>query len=226
MDTRDYYPPQELIGPSNEQEVRAVAIATLAGAISTDGTSEQLGNTTDADLLLGLRDWADCILAGARTVRAEGYGPADTPFAVPSTSLDFDVTTPFFAQSKHPPLILAPTTSLRDEALASRRQALESVGARLLDCGTSTAEEWLAALHDEGFGRITCEGGPGIFSMMFDADLIDVLHLSVEPLIHSDSDTRLLAPRPDGTPYHHRMLLDDARATDDSLLFLRYRRVQ
>ncbi|WP_018295655.1 dihydrofolate reductase family protein [Corynebacterium lubricantis] len=226
METRTYISPTELIGDSPDSEVRAVAIATLAGAISTDGTSQALGNQTDTDLLLGLRTWADCILVGANTVRAEGYGPSDTPFAIPSKSLGFDTNSPFFTEARHSPLILTPRASLDDEALAPRREALRKAGATLIDAGTGSAEEWMQIIRARGYGRITCEGGPGIFSMLFDADLIDVFHYTLEPLIHSDSASRLLAPRPNGNAYARRMRLEDARATDDSLLFLRYRRVR
>ncbi|MHA2789121.1 dihydrofolate reductase family protein [Corynebacterium sp. S7] len=226
METRAYYSPAELIGSSEPTEVRAVAIATLAGAIATDGTTQSLGNQTDTDLLLGLRSWSDCILVGANTVRAEGYGPSDTPFAIPSKSLRFDLGSSFFTEARHSPLILVPRTSLDDEALAPRREALREAGATLADAGDGTAQEWLEILRARGFGRITCEGGPGIFSMLFDADLVDLFHFTLEPLLHSDSASRLIAPRPDGRAYARRMHLEDARATDDSLLFLRYRRVR
>ena len=66
--------PAELIGPvlsPAEPEIRAVTATTIFGAFGRGGTSGPFGNETDSALLLALRDWADVILVGAGTARAE-----------------------------------------------------------------------------------------------------------------------------------------------------------
>jgi len=50
-------------------------IASLDGAIVIDGRSGGLGNPTDHEVLLTLREYADVVLVGAGTARGEGYGP-------------------------------------------------------------------------------------------------------------------------------------------------------
>ena len=120
-----------IIGPTSAQEeIRAVAITTLFGSFTTGGTSGELGNETDSAVLQGLREWADVILVGSGTVKAEDYGPADTPMAVVSRSLNFDTTTKLFSGT--PPIIVTPQESLVDPALASRRKALETAGCELV----------------------------------------------------------------------------------------------
>lgn len=55
--------------------VRVNMIASLDGAAFFDGVAGPLSDPTDQNLLLTLRGYADVILVGAGTVRAEGYGP-------------------------------------------------------------------------------------------------------------------------------------------------------
>mgnify|MGYP000577804138 CR=1 FL=1 len=112
----------EIIGPSTAtQEVRAVAISTAFGSFTASGTSGALGNDADKQVMLALREWADVVLVGSGTVKAEDYGPADIPIAVVSRSLDFDTSAKLF--SGPGPLILAPDESLTDAELAPRERA-------------------------------------------------------------------------------------------------------
>ncbi|WIM68969.1 pyrimidine reductase family protein [Corynebacterium breve] len=234
--------PAELMGPvlpSGVAELRAIAVATLSGAVSVDGRSHTLGNATDFALLNALRDWSDVVLVGANTARAENYfgvrstpeqrraralrGQAEIPpIATIARSLEFDTSAQLFWNTAVPPVILAPHASLTDDRLAYRRAQLTDAGAELVDTGSGSAAEIVAALRDRGFARITCEGGPEIYSLMFHAGVVDKLHLTLAPLVNAPVEHNLLAPRPDGTPYSQEIILEDARATDDSLLFLRY----
>lgn len=214
----------ELIGPVQPPgvaELRAVTVTTPGGSISVDGTSGALGNETDTKLLLGLRDWADVILVGARTVIAENYHASATPIAIITRSLSLDPEHQVMAGA---PLLLAPAEALDDPRLAGRREALVAAGARIVATGEGTPAEILGALHAEGLVRVTCEGGPGIYAMMFGADLVDVWHLTVAPVANAPVDKQLFHVRPDGDGFHRRMDLDYHAATEDSTLFLRYRR--
>ncbi|SER45360.1 5-amino-6-(5-phosphoribosylamino)uracil reductase [Corynebacterium cystitidis DSM 20524] len=236
----------ELVGPLAApavRELRAIAVTTISGTASINGLSKALGNDTDSQLLNALRVWSDVLLVGLNTVRSENYfgiqvneqektarrsnGQQEVPpVAVVSRSLDFDTTAQLFWNTEIAPLILTPAGTLNDAALADRRAALEAAGATLVDTGAGTAHEIVGALHARGYSRVICEGGPGIYSMLFNADLVDVFHLTVDPQVHGPVEKHLLSFRPDGTPFSHRMTLEDAHVTDDSVLFLRYRRVR
>lgn len=175
----------EIIGPSTAtQEVRAVAISTAFGSFTASGTSGALGNDADKEVMLALREWADVVLVGSGTVKAEDYGPADIPIAVVSRSLDFDTSAKLFSGSG--PLILTPDESLTDAELAPRREALAEAGAELVGTSSGSAAEIVDTLRGRGLGRIVCEGGPSLYAAMFEASLIDVLHLTCAPFVNGE----------------------------------------
>ncbi|MCT1554390.1 dihydrofolate reductase family protein [Corynebacterium sanguinis] len=215
--------PADLIGPTlpaGARETRAVAATALFGAFSRAGTSGSLGNELDSQLLLALRDWSDCVLVGAGTVRAEDYGPATLPFAVVSRSLSLDPDSRFFRGT--PPLILTPRASLGDASLTPCRKRLTQAGATLIDTGTGSPAEIIAALHARGFSRISCEGGPSLYAAMLAADLIDVMHLTVDPSVSGGDAHHLPLENSDcGT---RRFTLEATHVSPDSVLFCRYRR--
>ena len=197
------------------EEVRAVVITTVFGSFTSGGTSGALGNDTDSDLLLALREWADVILVGSGTVKAEDYGPADTPMAVVSRSLTFDTSAKLFSGA--PPLILTPEESLSDPELEANRQALKAKGCQLVSTGNGGAREIVDTLRAHGFGRIVCEGGPSLYASLFEHSLIDVLHLTIDPRANGEK----AGLQGDFT---QQLELEDITA-DGSFLFARYRRV-
>lgn len=215
--------PAELIGPTPaSREVRAVTATTIFGAFGRGGTSGPFGNDTDSALLLALRDWADVILVAAGTVRAEEYGAAHTPYAIISRSLELD---PALGVFEGDVLVLTPEQSLTDASLLPARRSLEQAGARLVSTGDGTVPEILDVLRGEGFERITCEGGPGLYADMLAADAVDVLHLTVDPTLgHADEPYGLSIDAE--AEFTHSFALEDARATSDSMLFCRYRRAR
>lgn len=225
MAFREHIDPAELIGPTlspGEDELRAVAATTVFGAFARGGTSGPFGNDTDSALLLALRDWADVILVGAGTVRAEGYSKADTPYAIVSRSLELDTSLGVFDGEV---LVLTPEHSLHDASLQPRRDALAHAGARLISTGDGTAEEIVQSLRREGFHRITCEGGPSLYAAVLAAGVADVLHRTIDPTLgHADGPYGLDIET--DTPFTRRFSLEDVRATADSTLFCRYRCVR
>lgn len=232
-----HIPARELIGESPApgfREVRLVYISTLTGSASLGGSTGKMGNETDAELFQGVRQWSDAILVGANTVRREGYGavaegteeqkasrrlanqsPAPV-LAVISRSLDFPATAGQLA--------LTPQSSLEDPALRGRRDDLESAGVELVSTGGGSAEEIIDALTSRGLHRIDCEGGPGIAALMLDADLIDVVHLTFEPVFTTPVEQPLLSLRPGMEGFQRRFGLEQAAPTADDTVFLRYRR--
>ncbi|MDO5511996.1 pyrimidine reductase family protein [Corynebacterium sp.] len=232
-----------LIGPVWEvgvAECRAMAISTLSGSGAVNGSSRSLGNDTDHALLNALRDWADVVVVGGRTAVAENYFGVRTtdatayrrrdrgqsavaPVAVVTRTLDLDPSSQLFWNTATAPLILAPADALADAALAARRQALTAAGAEWVSTGSGTAAEIMGALHARGLFRVLCEGGPSLYSMMFSADAVDVLHLTVDPLLQVPVEKPLF----DAThTISTRLHLEHHAASDDGTLFLRYRAVR
>ena len=215
--------PADLIGPAKPAEVcetRAVAATTMFGAFSRTGSSGQLGNELDSQLLLALRSWSDCVLVGAGTVRREDYAAAEHQFAVVSRSLSLDPAARFFDGIT--PLVLTPRASLDDASLSAAREALTRAGVELVDTGEGSPHDILTALHQRGIRRISCEGGPSLYAALLAADLIDVLHLTVDPSL-SGRDSHHLPTLPE-TETVRRFTLEATHVTDDSVLFCRYRR--
>ena len=213
-----------LIGPQaspGTPELRMVAVNTLFGAFARRGTSGSLGNSTDGALLAGLRSWADVILVGAGTVHAESYGPASTPMAVVSRSLEIDTSLGIFQGDRV--LMLAPELSLADASLLPHTRTLTAAGAELHSTGGGEPEEIVMTLRRLGFNRILCEGGPSLYAAMLRADLVDVLHLTVDPSVGSE-DGPFGLDLASSRPYTRRFILEDATADEDSMLFCRYRR--
>ncbi|MCY7301431.1 MAG: hypothetical protein LH616_19750, partial [Ilumatobacteraceae bacterium] len=85
--------------PAHRPWVALCMVAGLDGSTVVERNSRGLSNATDQELLLTLRSFADVILVGAGTVRAEGYGPPRLPgqrIAVVSRSGEFDFTLALF----------------------------------------------------------------------------------------------------------------------------------
>lgn len=225
---------QDLVGPTlanGERETRAVMINTLFGAFGRFGSSGRLGNDLDGELIQALREWADVILVGASTVVIEDYGPADTPMAVLSSSLELEPDLGIFDGAQV--LILAPESTFGAEEDAISE--LEAAGAAFISTGEGTMPEVVGALHARGFNRILCEGGPSVYGDMIGNDLVDVLHLTVDPtMTFSDAPYGLERHYPGKTiaevqklrRAEHRFTLEHVAHTGDSMLFCRYRAVR
>lgn len=247
-----YIAPEHLLGPGpapGEREVRMVAISTLNGGASLGGNTNAMGNDTDRDLFLGARQWADAILVGANTVRLEEYGRVSygnaaqlrarqalgqtraPVMAVLSRSLEFPDLRAFRRDDSDDPdgadavpLVLTPQASLDDSALAHHRDELTEAGALLVSTGEGRPQDVIDALTARGLNRISCEGGPGILSLFLEADLIDVAHLTVEPMFSAPVEHPLLAVRDDQEEFSRAFRLEQVSPTDDGFVFLRYRR--
>lgn len=234
----------ELIGPvspGDDPELRAIAVMTLTGSASIDGRSQKLGNSTDQALFTGLRQWSDVVLVGAGTVRAENYFGVRTspelaetrmeqgqdpvpPIAVLSRNLTLDPDSQFFTDIAVPPLVLVPQASLDDPGLSERRGRVLDAGGELVSTGAGAPADIVEALHERGLKRISLEGGPDVFTAFFDAELVDVLHLTLDPVVNAPVEKPLLESAPGDAPFSRRLSLDYFAATADGSLFLRYRR--
>ena len=223
-----------LLGPDSGDvfTVRTNMVSTLTGSATMNHVSEDMGNDTDRQLFAALRNWADVVLVGAQTVRAEDYsgvapvtdGSRPAPIAVPSRSLDFDITSDFFTDFTTPPILLVSHSSWDDQELAQRIATIESAGAEVCDAGEGTVQNYISVLKDRGFKRVLCEGGPGMIGQLADIDAIDQMYLTLDPHLSTGVETPMATFQ--GEHSHRRMQLENVAADHDGTVFLRYSRAR
>ena len=223
-----------LLGPDSGDvfTIRTNMVSTLTGSATMNHVSEDMGNDTDRQLFAALRNWADVVLVGAQTVRAEDYsgvapvtdGSPPAPIAVPSRSLDFDITSDFFTDFTTPPILLVSHSSWDDQELAQRIATIESAGAEVCDAGEGTAQNYISVLKDRGFKRVLCEGGPGMIGQLVDIDAIDQMYLTLDPHLSTGVETPMATFQ--GEHSHRRMQLENVAADHDGTVFLRYSRAR
>lgn len=208
-------------------------IASLDGAITVDGRSGGLGRPADKAMFSALRGVGDVVMAGAGTVRTEGYGPArpssairaarlergqrEIPrLAVVTRSLDLDPATALFTEAAERPFVITCESSPRD-----RRRALAEV-AELVVAGEAAVDlpAALAALAEHGVATICCEGGPQLNGDLLADDLIDEWALTLSPLLVGGGADRAIT----GAPADARPLHLDWLCEGDGLLLTRWLR--
>ena len=183
--------------PRTGSWLRANMVSTVDGAArSPQGLSHGISSDADRRLFGRLRGLADVILAGASTVREEGYGAAKAkpdfadrraaagqsqvpPIAVVSRSLSLDLSGPLFSGDAQRTIVL--TCEAADAAALARAQSVADV----LVCGGDDVDlaAAAAALRAKGLGRIHCEGGPHLLAGLVAAGVLDELLLTLSPLL-------------------------------------------
>lgn len=221
--------------------LRANMVSTVDGAArSPDGLSAGISSDADRRVFGRLRGLADVVLAGAGTVRQEGYRPAQvkpefaerrresgqTPvpaIAVLSRSLGLDLTSSLFTDATMRTIVIT-TESSDAESRARTAEVADVIVAGDDDVDVVAA---LDALHARGLMRVHAEGGPTLLGELAARGLLDELLLTVSPVlaggVYADRSEvhRILAgsvldDAPRSVHLHH--LLED-----DGTLFLSYR---
>lgn len=220
--------------PAGRPWILVNMITSLDGAVTVEGRSGGLARPADKAMFMALRAVGDVVMAGAGTVRAEGYGPARPSAAVRATrrergqhevpqvaivtrSLDLDLSMPLFTEGERPPLIVT-----CESAPAERRAAVAEV-ADLVVAGDATVDlrAAMAALHEQGVGTITCEGGPHLNGDLLLADLIDEWALTLAPILTGgDARRATTGPTPPAPVEMHL----DRLVEGDGLLLTRWLR--
>ncbi|MDU0477842.1 pyrimidine reductase family protein [Staphylococcus chromogenes] len=219
----------DLLGPPapvNVPEVRAVAITSLNGRATNDGVSGTLGSELDVALLHAVRAWADVIIVGAGTVRAEDYGAVtltekaqasrrdngQSPLpriAAITSSLNLDPQAKFFRDTSNPPVLLT------DQ---SAPDIFNAEVVHLRELSPRAILDWAV---QRGWYRIALEGGPSVYGQWLDADQVDVLHLSIAPWIVDKAEPQLFPTTSAARAWDLEFATHDAAG----LIFTRYRRV-
>ncbi|WP_018155966.1 dihydrofolate reductase family protein [Demetria terragena] len=163
---------------SNGPLVRWNMVSTLDGsAVGADGGSGSINNAADFRVFGFLRGWADVVVVGAGTARAEGYRP------------------------------LRPNrwSALREGRSDAPLLAVVSRRAELPDTLQGQPKERVLLLHGAKLGgrdivntlrtlghqRILFEGGPRLAAQFLDAGIIDELCLTIVPTLVGGDGTRI-----------------------------------
>lgn len=165
-------------GVADRPFVRACLIATLDGRTTgPDGTSGSLnaGSAGDAAVFGHLREWADVVVVGAGTVRAEGYRPLPGAALVVVSSAEQ----------------LPPTLRGTGGAGGSDDGEVLLVSGR---GGRVTAARVLAEVLERGWRRVLLEGGPTLLGTWLSEQLVDELCLTVRPVLAGGGGPPLVGP--------------------------------
>lgn len=217
----------------SDRWLRANMVASADGAATMEGLSGGLSSPGDRRLFWVLRGLADVVMAGAGTVRAEGYRPtrsadswgplglregrpAAPPLALVSRSLALDPSDPVFTGAPDDARTIVITCAA---APAGARAALEGV-ADVIVAGDTLVnlKEALAALHDRGLSRVLCEGGPHLLGQLAAAGLLDELCLTISPVLAGPGAPGIVT----GAPFPSRPLELAHVLEDAGTLFCRY----
>lgn len=210
--------------------VRLNMVASADGGTWLEGVSGGLSGGGDRRIFGVLRGQADVILAGAATVRAEGYGPARPreswrelrrgraaapPVAVVTRRLDLDLTGPLFAEAGPDARTIVVTCAA---APRERREEAARHG-EVIVAGDDRVDlaEAVGQLAGRGLERVLCEGGPRINAQLAAADLVDELCLTVSPMLIGGDAARVLNGQASVTRLRLAHVLEE-----DGFLFTRY----
>ncbi|WP_370326987.1 dihydrofolate reductase family protein [Euzebya sp.] len=202
VDAYDAYRPDDPRAPL----VRVNMVTSVDGHVTdADGLSGGLGGDGDSQAFSAMRHLCDAVVAGAGTVRAEGYGPMrvregwgarrrrdgredPAPIVVVTASVDLDVGSPLFTEAVAPTIVLAP-----EDAPADRVAGVRDAGGVVVGAGSGRVDLplGLARLRDEhGLAHLLVEGGPSLNADLLAAGLVDELCITLAPTLAGGTDPR------------------------------------
>lgn len=205
LEPSDLYDLYDLAGP----HVRADFVASTDGVIAVAGTSRPLQSPADKAAFAALRAVSDAVIVGAGTAKAEDYGPvrfsaaaaawreehgrsSAAPLVVVSRSGDI----PTDARFRHGALIVAVPAGVSVDGPVS--EVIHETEPHAL----------VAALHERGFTRLLCEGGPTLLTAFMTAGCVDEICLTTSPMAVGNGP-RLLGPVPGPVRLELRSLVYD-----------------
>jgi riboflavin biosynthesis pyrimidine reductase len=210
--------------------VRVNMVASADGGTWLKGLSGGLSGGGDRKIFGTLRGLADVVVAGAATVRTEGYGPARPreswrtlrqgrpavpPVAVITRRLELDLASPLFIEAEP----YARTIVITCDAAPRERRREAAEHAEVIVAGGDRVDLALAVkeLGDRGLSQVLCEGGSKINGQLAAAGLIDELCLTVSPMLIGGDASRILNGPASLTPLRLVHVLED-----EGFLFTRY----
>lgn len=137
--------------------VRVVLIQNNAGQLQgEDGTSASLGNRSDRDHLIKVRNSADLVITGAATIRAENPPAPTTNLWVFSSSGNLDPSARIFQSSRSKIISVIPLPELP-----------------VLQLDPITPENIIAQASAQNLTRVLIEGGANLINQFISNRLID-----------------------------------------------------
>jgi riboflavin-specific deaminase-like protein len=207
-------------------------VATADGKAAVEGRTRAISSETDRQIFHNLRTQADAVMAGAGTIRTEGYGPivktdelrakrereglSPNPLAViVSGRLHIPVDVPLLQDPASHVLVL---TQSEDE-LTGHRANVEYLRT---ESGPFDLRPLMERLRQEyGVRSVLCEGGPTLNASLLPYGLVDELFLTISPTIAGGEHALTIVT---GAPLPDLMQLRLLWAMEDgSELYLRYR---
>jgi riboflavin biosynthesis pyrimidine reductase len=186
--------------------VRCNMISSLDGAVTLEGRSGMLGGPADRRVFQVLRSWADVIVVGAGTARAERYGPAKLddalrqararrgqalvpPIAVVTGSTDLDWSSAFFTEAEVRPILFTTESG----AETARGQGGDVADVVVAGRDRVDLPRAFQHLRRAGYGSVLLEGGPRLNAEVVRGGLLDELCLTISPRLVAGDGPRVLA---------------------------------
>jgi riboflavin-specific deaminase-like protein len=223
--------PEEQAGPDRPYTT-VNFIASADGRASFQGRSAPLGDEVDREMFHGLREQAEAVMAGTRTVRIERYGrmtrdperrerrvaagrEAEPLACLVTRSGEVPTEAPIFSVPEARIAIFGPS----DLKLPRLEAQIEAVR---LDPGELTLTTVLRRLRaDFGIRSVLCEGGPTLFNGLLHERLVDEVFLTLAPNLTGGGTEPAITNGPELPELQHLELawaLERAHS-----LYLRYR---
>lgn len=217
-------------------------MVALEGGIAPSGRIISGRNEADRFVMGLLRAFADAVVVGAGTVRAEGRRALWTPdFIFPAAADAYRELRQTLKRAPTPQLVIVSGRgdldpshrALQTGALVFttghgssqlRKRLPQATEVRVVsDADRVGVDELFGALAVEGYRSILTEGGPQLFGQMVASDRVDELFLTVSPVLAGQKGDRSFGLIRDiefgRTPKRSRLLSVRRHA---SHLFLRY----
>lgn len=215
--------------------VRANMIFSADGAAAFGGRVGPLSYSVDQELLRALRGFADVVLVGAGTARAENYGPVrltqaqqaerdyegrpdPPPVAVVSHTGKVLPDRLFSDPYQQPILVTTESAAPSRHEPADRLSRVFAAGADSVDIGRA-----VKLLSEAGMPRILCEGGPALLGELTEAAVLDEICVTLAPKLAASQPIRDgTAVAPLGVPCGMRL---DHVLVHQDYVFLKYSRL-
>lgn len=200
--------------------VRAMMVTTLDGAAAgPDGLSGSVSSTADQLVFNAVRRYADVVLVGAQTIRAEQYSPmrakpedavrraeaGQSPapvIAVVTGSLELPWELPVWSESTHRPIVLT-RESADPERLRTAREHAD-----VITLPAVTPDLLLDALVARGLRRIVCEGGPNLLRDLLAADVVDEADITLSATFSGTENSPATAMLPEVRGFRLEQVLE------------------
>lgn len=180
---------EDFYRPPRRPWVRLNMVTTLVGsAVGADGTSDSITSPVDRAILKVIRGFADVVVVGARTVRAEQYvlPRGGATLAIVTRSGDLSgarvVEQAREKDARDRILLITPRESVAAVAERNPDLAAQVVGVDT-DDGHPSPATIVAALAARGLASVVCEGGTSLASSFAQSGVLDELCVTVAPSV-------------------------------------------